>query len=139
MEHSRSLLYTLALPVRWGDMDALGHVNNTVYFRYMEQARVEWLETNGLFIEGRQQEGSAVIVNAGCTFLIPITYPATIEVSMFAGPPGRSSIATFYEIRCRGDHRLFAEGTAKIVWIDPATGRSSPLPERLRASLAAVG
>ena len=40
---SRLLVHTSRLPIRWGDMDALGHVNNTVYFRYMEQARIEWV------------------------------------------------------------------------------------------------
>ena len=46
-EGARHLLITSRMPVRWGDMDAYGHVNNTVYFRYMEQVRVEWLEQMG--------------------------------------------------------------------------------------------
>ena len=44
---SRKLMYTCLIPMRWGDMDAYRHVNNTVYFRYMEQARVEFLEQIG--------------------------------------------------------------------------------------------
>lgn len=111
-------------------MDALGHVNNTVYFRYMEQARVEWLDKLGIHLVG-DTPVSVVIVNASCTFLLPVTYPATVEVKLFASQPGRSSIPTSYEMRCLG-----IEGTAKVVWIDPATGRSAPLPDFVRASLA---
>jgi acyl-CoA thioester hydrolase len=47
MEHHRKLVYSNQMPIRWGDQDAMGHVNNTVYFRYMEQTRIEWLESFG--------------------------------------------------------------------------------------------
>ena len=43
-EHKKQV-HEMVIPIRWGDMDAMGHVNNTVYFRYMEQARIEWLES----------------------------------------------------------------------------------------------
>jgi acyl-CoA thioester hydrolase len=134
MEHPRYHLFTSRIPVRWGDMDALGHVNNTVYFRYMEQARVEWLEELGLRVEPGQPDG-VVIVNASCTFLVPVTYPATVEVKLFVGSPGRSSIPTYYEMYCLGEETLYAEGAAKVVWIDGRTGKSAPLPEHLRARL----
>lgn len=138
MEHPRLLLHASMIPVRWGDMDALGHVNNTVYFRYMEQARIEWLERLGIVLLAAGATESAVIVNASCTFLIPVTYPATLEVRLLAGRPGRSSIPTYYELRCQGDERLVAEGAAKVVWVDPATGRSAPLPDHVRAVLEAT-
>jgi acyl-CoA thioester hydrolase len=136
MDHSRLLLHTTRIPVRWGDMDALGHVNNTVYFRYMEQARVEWLDTLGLAVEPGREEG-VVIVSASCTFLVPVTYPATVEVQLFAGHPGRSSIPTYYRMYCVGEETLYAEGEAKVVWISGVTGKSTPLPESIRARLVA--
>lgn len=42
----RQLLHTAHIPVRWGDMDSYGHVNNTLYFQYLEEARVAWFETS---------------------------------------------------------------------------------------------
>jgi acyl-CoA thioester hydrolase len=132
MDHVRRLLHTTRIPVRWGDMDVMGHVNNTVYFRYAEQSRIEWLESMGFFLDAGREE-AAVIVNASCTFLLPITYPATVEVRLYAGKPGRSSVPTYYEMRCVGDDALYAEGAAKVVWFNPATGKSTPLPERIRA------
>jgi acyl-CoA thioester hydrolase len=130
MEHPRKLVHTSRQLIRWGDMDAYGHVNNTVYFRYMEQARVEWLEALGYRCNAEQE--APVIVHADCSFLLPLNYPGTIEVRVFAGNAGRSSLMTFYELRLQGDDRLYAEGGAKIVWINPASGKSVSLPDCLR-------
>ncbi len=133
MEHHRKLILSNQMPIRWGDQDAMGHVNATVYFRYMEQARIEWLENFGFCTSVTQTEGP-VIVNASCTFLIPFTYPGTIDCRMFSGTPGRSSVPTCYELRLVGEDRIYAEGAAKLVWINNTTGKSIALPDSLRAS-----
>ncbi len=131
MEHKRKLIFTTTLPIRWGDMDAMNHVNNTIYFRYMEQARIEWLETLG-YGTGQHTEEGPEIVNASCTFLVPLTYPGQVEVRMFVGQPGRSSLPTHYELRPAGVDKLYAHGDAKMVWINPASGRSIPLPDSIK-------
>lgn len=131
METRRKLAHVTQMPIRWGDMDAMGHVNNTIYFRYVEQARIEWMQSLGVGTSQTADEGP-VIVNASCTFIIPLTYPGTVEVRTFVGHPGRSSLPTHYEIRRVGEETLYAEGSAKIVWINPQTGKSIPLPERMR-------
>ena len=133
MNTPRKLVQTSLIPIRWGDMDAYGHVNNTIYFRFMEQVRVEYLEALGFKV---RPEGSApVIINASCTFLIPLNYPGVVEIGMFCGYPGRSSIPTHYEIRLQGDETLYATGESKIVWMDVASGKSVPIPDVLRAQL----
>ena len=131
----RTLLQVSRMPIRWGDMDAYGHVNNTIYFRYAEQNRVEWFEAQGLGCGVRHDE-APVIVNASCTFLIPMTYPGTVEVRMYGSHLGRSSFMTTFEMRVDGDERLFAEGSSKVVWTSTATGKSAPLPEHLRRLVA---
>jgi acyl-CoA thioester hydrolase len=113
-------------------MDAYGHLNNTLYFRFFEQARVEWIEQMGYPVRAEATSGP-VIINADCTFLIPVNYPATVQVRLFGGQPGRSSVMTWYELRVEGDDRLYAEGAAKVVWMDVQTGKSVPLPEPVRA------
>lgn len=130
MEHHRKLIHTTLIPIRWGDMDAYGHVNNTIYFRYAEQARCEWLESLGYKVAPVGE--APVIINAACTFLIPLTYPGTVEVRMYAGKLGRSSVETWYEMRLTGSDTLYAEGSSKIVWMDTATGKSVPIPDALR-------
>jgi acyl-CoA thioester hydrolase len=134
MENSRKLVLTSVMPIRWGDMDALGHVNNTVYFRYMEQIRVEWLDRLGFDLGAAREEG-VVVVNASCTFLLPLTYPGDVEVRMFFDKPGRSSLQTHYELRKVGEDKLYAEGAAKMVWVNQTTGKSSPLPEWILKTL----
>ena len=135
MEHFRKLALTSIMPIRWGDMDALGHVNNTIYFRYMEQIRVEWLERMGFDLNATRAEG-VVVVNAGCTFLRPLTYPGNVEVCMFFDKPGRSSLQTYYELRKVGEDTVYAEGAAKMVWVDQTTGRSAPLPDWILRTIA---
>ena len=130
-EH-KQLVSEMIIPIRWGDMDAMGHVNNTVYFRYMEQARIEWFEQLG-YNTGQNAREGPVIVNASCTFLVPFVYPGNVEVRMFIGHPGRSSLPTHYELRLQGDEKLYATGDAKMVWINPASGRSIPLPDNMRS------
>ena len=131
----RLLVHTSRQAIRWSDMDMLGHVNNTSYFRYFEQARIEW--TYGLQPAGQVYSGTGpVIVNASCTFLVPLVYPGDVEVRMYLGEPGRTSIGSYYELAMNG--RTHAEGAAKIVWIDLASGRSVPLPERVAAPVRAL-
>jgi acyl-CoA thioester hydrolase len=135
-QDARHLVHTSLQPIRWGDMDALGHVNSTVYFRYMEQARIEWLYALAGDVDAYTAGQGPVIVNASCTFIEPLLYPGDVEVLMFLGDPGRSSVGSYYDLRKAG--RTYAEGAAKIVWVDLATGRPTPLPERVVAPLRAV-
>jgi acyl-CoA thioester hydrolase len=132
---NRILVHTTEMPVRWCDMDAFGHVNNSVYFSYFEIARVEWwhkaIPDNVHF-----NDMGPVLVNASCIFHKPILYPENLSVSLYVGPPGRSSYECFYEIRAQADSSiLYAEGITKVVWIDRNTGKSVELPEYLRQHL----
>ena len=135
MEHKKKLIHVTTIPMRWGDMDAYGHVNNTVYFRFMEQARVEWCEEVG--VEVRPGGLGPVIINASCTFLMPLTYPGMVEVRTYVGSIGRSSFQTYVEMRIEGDERIYAEGAAKVVWMNTQTGKSVLVPEHIRAALEA--
>lgn len=128
----RKLAGRYPIKVRWSDLDALGHVNNSRFFTFFEQARVEWLEQTGW--GGDAIAGNPVVVTASCHFKKAIGYPETVEVSLYAGPLGNSSIPTFYEIRT-ADGVLAASGEAVMVWIDARSGRSIPLPDAVRGLL----
>ena len=133
MNSQRQLVHTSLIPIRWGDMDAYGHVNNTIYFRFMEQIRVEYLEQQGYRV--MPQGMAPVIINASCTFLKPMSYPGIVEVRTFVGHPGRSSVQSYVDMLIDGE--LFAEGAAKIVWMDTRTGKSVAIPDNVRAVLEA--
>jgi len=129
-----TLVHSVRMPLRWGDMDAMGHVNNTVYFRYLEQARIEWFEALGC--PPAFSGIGPVIISAHCTFLKQLRYPGDIIVNTLVGDFGRSSFHTRHEIR-RVDQPdvLMAEGGSKVVWVDQRIEKSVPLPDEMRALL----
>lgn len=113
--------------IAWGDMDALGHVNNVRYFEYFQQARLEWLESLGL---GMHQTVGPVVVHVACTFLKPITYPAHLNICSSILNVGNSSATLSHEI-FQAD-TLMATGNTKAVWFDYMNKISVPLPEIIR-------
>lgn len=132
----RARLFSTKIEVRWGDMDALGHVNNTEYFRYIEHARITWFNSIGVRLAVDDQ--GPILVVASCTFLKPIVYPATVVVSVDAGQPGRSSFPVDHGIWLDSDPSVkFAECQTTLVWVDYTTGKSMALPEKLRKLLEA--
>jgi acyl-CoA thioester hydrolase len=132
MEEARKLAHVERIAIRWGDMDAMGHVNNAVYFRYMEQARIGWFEK--LLPQGAAWKSRGiVIVSASCTFKRPINYPGTVEVKLFVGAPGGSSVPTFYELSV--DEELCADGAATVVFIDMQKQKPIRIPDAIRGLL----
>ncbi|WHI51409.1 thioesterase family protein [Microbulbifer sp. MLAF003] len=136
-ETLRNLLYQENLAVRWGDMDALGHINNATYFTYFEQCRCSWLETiNRSDSVGGNIGDGPVLLNATANFHLPLVFPAKVIVTMYGGVPGRSSFNSYYEIReADNTDNLYTTGEAKIVWVDHRTGKSIPVPDDIRALL----
>ena len=132
MKDERKLVHVERIAIRWGDMDAMGHVNNTVYFRYMEQARISWFDALVPQEEAWASTG-LVIANASCNFKRPINYPGTVEVRVLAARPGGSSVATYYELLV-GDE-LCADGAATVVFIDMQRQKPVRIPERIRSLL----
>ena len=131
----KKLAYEMRIPIRWGDMDAMGHVNNTLYFRYMEIVRIEWMHAIGQPADPRGQ--GFVIVNAFCNFIRQLEYPGEILARHYVAKPGRSSFDTYTTLeRCDAPGTIYAEGGATTVWVDFPAQRSLPLPEALRAQLA---
>jgi acyl-CoA thioester hydrolase len=134
MKEQHRLAHVERIPIRWGDMDAMGHVNNTVYFRYMEQARISWFEALIPEAEAWQSTG-IVIVNASCNYKRPITYPGTVEVKLRVGPPGGSSVPTFYELRVDADPQPYADGAAVVVFVDMTKQKPARIPDGIRERL----
>lgn len=131
-----SLLHTARIPVRWADMDELGHVNNAVYFTYLEQARIELLQRLGEDRWPGAPETGPVIVAAELTFKKPVVYPATVLVHVYGGAPGRTSMPLDNVVTVEGDEDIvYLEARTTLVWVDRATGRPTPLPDVLRRHL----
>ncbi len=133
-EHKK-LTHETVIPIRWGDMDAMGHVNNAAYFRYMEVVRIDWLHTLGGPPDPRGC--GPVIVNAFCNFIRQLEYPGSVLARHYVANPGRSSFETYITLeRTDAPGLVCASGGAKTVWVDFPAGKSVPLPDWLRAVVA---
>ena len=127
----KKLTHETVIPIRWGDMDAMGHVNNTIYFRYLEIVRIEWLHR----VHGapdRAGEGP-VIVNTFCNFLRQLKYPGDVLAKHYISDLGRTSFMAWITLE-RTDEPgvLYATGGAKTVWVNYREERSVALPLRVR-------
>jgi acyl-CoA thioester hydrolase len=128
----KKFTHEMVIPVRWGDMDAMGHVNNTVYFRYFEIVRLEWLFRIGAPTDPNGV--GPVIVNAFCNFIRQIEFPGNLLARHYVANPGRTSFDTYITLeRTDRPGTVYAEGGSKTVWTDFRAQKSAPLPDWLRA------
>ena len=134
LPEQKKFVHEIVIPLRWGDMDAMGHINNTVYFRYFEIARLDWIFKVGASTDLTGQ--GPVIVNAFCNFLRQLEFPGDVLVKQYVAHPGRSSFDTYLTLE-RTDQPgvIWAEGGAKTVWTDYRAKKSVPMPDWFRALL----
>ena len=130
----KKLVYETVLPMRWGDMDAMGHLNNTLYFRYMETVRIDWFRSIGF---GPNPEGEGMlIVNAFCNFYKQLEYPCDVRIKMFVSDPGRSSFETWVTMARDSDPGVvYAAGGATTVWVNFPAQKSVPIPPAMLAHI----
>ena len=125
-------VHRMEIPIRWGDMDAMRHVNNAAYFRYFETVRIEWMHAIGAAPDPAGE--GPLIVNAFCNFIRPLEFPGTVIATHFVGAVGRSSLDTYMTLeRSDAPGVVVADGGATVVWVNSASGRSAPLPDWFRA------
>jgi acyl-CoA thioester hydrolase len=124
-------------PVRFADLDALGHVNNVTFVRWFETARIEWMRAlfPGSMPTDRETFGF-ILGDQHISYRAPAFYPERIRVTVRPGRLSRSTLRVDFEMRSEEDGRLIADGYGTLVAYDWETERSAPLPDDLRARLA---
>ncbi|MFC4274916.1 acyl-CoA thioesterase [Achromobacter aloeverae] len=128
--------HVVDVPLRWGDSDAMDHLNNTLYFRLMEEARMQILYGAGLRLPA---DDGPILAHASCDFLRPLTYPATVRVTHTLTRIGRSSMEFELVLEKAGDEGgPYARGRNVLVWMDYVANRSAPWPAAALAALARV-
>lgn len=127
----KKLVHEMRLTVRWGDMDAMGHVNNTVYFRYLETARIDWMVSMGC--KPSPSGHGPVIVNAFCNFYLQLQYPDEIVLKLYVSDPGRTTFETWGTLeRVAQPGVICAAGGATTIWVDFAKQKAEALPNWMR-------
>ena len=130
-------LFVAQLAVRWRDLDAFNHVNNASYLTYLEESRLLWLGQ----IRGPWFDDAAMPVLAASelNYRLPIAWPATLQVELRCERLGNSSLTLAHRIVDAGDPaRLYSDGRVVMVWMNPLTGRSVPLPATVRSAAGAA-
>jgi len=124
-------VYEMRIPIRWGDMDAMGHLNNTTYFRYMETARIDWMLSIGSMPDPKGE--GVVIVNAFCSFFKQLKYPGDVLVKMYVSDPARTTFETWATMeRVDQPGVIYAAGGATTIWVDFPAKKAKTLPDQIR-------
>lgn len=131
LPEKKKLVHEMVIPIRWGDMDAMGHLNNALYFRYMETVRIDWFRVIGCDLNPHGE--GPVIVNAFCNFYRQFEYPGDVLTRMYVSDPGR----TTFESWCTMAHRqkpdeICAAGGATTIWVDFPKQKAASLPDWMR-------
>ena len=126
---------TVEIPVAWGDMDAMGHVNNAVYFRYFETARIRFFAKLGLGSIEQSNGVGPILHSASCRFRIPLTHPDTVTVGAQIGEVGDDRFVMRYRAVSHHHGAVAADGESLIVTFDYATGSKARVSDDLGARL----
>jgi len=128
--------YKVFYPIttRWSDNDIYGHVNNVTYYSYFDTAANRYLIEEGQL---DISDGTIVgfVVNSGCEYHAPITYPESVEAGVRVDRLGNSSVQYGIAIFKEGEEQAAAHGHFVHVFVERATNQSVPIPLKLRAAL----
>lgn len=126
---------TIDLPVAWGEMDALGHVNNVVYFRYLESSRVAFIQSLGT-TQIRNYHGCGFILqHVECRFRRPVVYPDTLRITAHITQVLEDRFSLAHEIISNAQSAVVAIGEGTIVTYDYTAAKKVPIPAALRAMI----
>jgi len=125
----------IELPVQWGDMDAFNHVNNVVYFRYFENARIAYFERTPVFEQMKQTGVGPVVGHTECRYRRPLTYPDKILVGARTLSVQEFGFVHEYAVFSERQQTITTDGKARIVLFNGKTGQKSAVDEVMRQSL----
>ena len=125
----------LRIPVQWGEMDAYGHVNNTVFFRYFESARIVYLDRCGFLDSYDHDRVGAILHSTQCRFREALFYPDTAIVGARGTDVGEDRFTMIYRIVSESRGSVAADGEGVVVSFDYRARRKTPLPDAVRAGI----
>lgn len=128
--------FEIEMTVRWGDMDAMGHVNNTLFPRYLEEGRVSFMNHLNMFGDAQPFGNSGPILAAiTCNFRQQLVWPAQIRVQVAVAKLGTKSMTLNNRLLNKADGSVVTDGTATLVWFDFETQQTEALPDAVREAL----
>ncbi|MBS2022547.1 MAG: acyl-CoA thioesterase [Deltaproteobacteria bacterium] len=129
----------LELPVQWGEMDELGHVNNVIYLRWFETARMEYFRRAHLWDRVRTEGIGPILARSTIDYRLALSFPDDVRVAATVLKLGNTSITMGMRLRSRKhDRAIAAEGEAVLVMVEYATGRKVPLTPEMIAAIESL-
>lgn len=125
----------VSFPVAWGEMDAFQHVNNIVYFRYFESARIAYFESIGYNDLAKREGLGPILASTDCRFKMPLTYPDTVRIGARVTSLEQDRFTMEYTIVSQTHNRVAASGHGVIVSFDYRANTKTALPERIVAAI----
>jgi acyl-CoA thioester hydrolase len=125
----------VVLPVQWGEQDAFGHVNHTVYFRWYESSRIAYARKVGLMDLHKTDRIGPILASVSNDYRRQLTFPDTVHVGVRVVRIGRASIAMEHRIVSQDQLALAAEGTSTLVVFDYQSNRPHPVPDAVRRAI----
>lgn len=125
-------------PVHWGAMDAFQHVNNTVYFRYFEDARLAYFAKVGMIDYMEAHQVGPILASTQCRFKMPLRYPDVVHVGARVVRIGEDRFDMAYVVASERREKIAAEGGGLIVSYDYEAGRKVSLPAPWRDAIEAL-
>jgi acyl-CoA thioester hydrolase len=122
------------IAVLWGDLDALGHVNNTRYFGWLEETRIAYLRLIGVDLSSGAPQ-KPVLASTSVDFLRPVFWPDTVRVEGKTTRLGRTSLTMDYRITSASQGAVVATGSAVVVLLAPSTNRPALIPDGIREAI----
>jgi acyl-CoA thioester hydrolase len=132
----RAFPVVLTIPVAWGEMDAMGHVNNIVYLRWFESARIAYFERLGWLEGGRVRGLGPILHSTQARFRAPVAWPDTVRAGARVSEVGEDRFTMLYEVRSEKLDRVAAEGSGIVVCYDYARGVKTALPDDLKRRIS---
>lgn len=128
----------VSFPLHWGDQDAFGHVNNTLYLRWAESARIEYLSRIGVWSPSAELAVGPILAAIHCNFRIPLTYPDTVYAASRVTRIGNTSFEMVHRIVSVRHNAVAADLESTLVLYDCTTGKPVPVPAEIREVIARV-
>ncbi len=129
---------SLEIPVAWGDMDSFGHVNNTIFLRWCESARIAYFDRTGITERMKAERIGPILARASLDYRRPVSYPDTVRAAATVTKLGNTSFVMGYRIFSVAQGAVVAEGDSVIVMIDYRSGNKVPLGTELRQRIAGL-
>jgi acyl-CoA thioester hydrolase len=129
----------IEVPVAWGEMDAFGHVNNIVYFRYFESVRMACFDRLAMGARMRETGVGPILHSTSCRFRIPLSYPDTVSVGTAISDVASDRFGMRYRVVSHAHAKTAAEGDGLVVMYDYRANTKAAIPDELRAAIEALG